>query len=198
MEKEIRINEYIDRIREEIRYKDYAHAKELCFRASNVDSQNLCVKYLRDFIEIHKKENGRYDVLSLKELNQYLLKCMSYITAENWESLSIYISCLTDEIEKCKPNTLDEFNSLYIYSRNLGAYSKKLLAVIQEIQTYSTSLILLKKAVEDLKKRLDKTETEIKARKELEEKIRRRDRLIKRWILIITLGIISIGLLLSK
>lgn len=200
MEKEIKVKGYLERIREELSYRDYSHAKELCVRVSNVDSGNLCAKYLREFIEMHKKENGRYEKLNILELCAYLYKSKGYITAENWESLSIYCDCVADELyeRECEQrgnlvNTKEEYlfirqceNSI-IY---LNEHSERLSGIVEQQQIKSKSINRLLEMLKNLKNRLEsllnianELEEERKIKEEQEKEKKARDRLIKRWLI---------------
>jgi hypothetical protein len=216
MEKEVKIKEYIERIREELSYKDYFHAKELCVRASNADSGNLCVKYLRDFIEMHKKDNGRYEQLNILELCAYLYKCREYITAENWESLNTFSDCLANEIIERENMTLMERKDEFYFVRefresivHIDNYIGRLAEIVKQQQIEGEGINRLLEAVENLKERLKarlesamRTAEEREVEKENEKKKQAHDRIIKRciiafWITFIPLVII-IGCCVGK
>ncbi len=211
MEKEVKVKEYIERIKEELSYRDYFHAKELCVRASNVESGDLCVKYLREFIEMHKKENGRYEQLDILELCACLYRGREYITAENWESLSAYSECLADEIfERVRLPLVGNQEEYYFVRQckdsvmHLSNYVERLSEIIENENIEGKSINQLFDGVEKLRNRLqtllEAVERAEESRKIEEEKTKQkqeRDRLINRLLVIIPLVIITFGLLIG-
>ena len=197
MEKTTKIKEYIERIREEIRYNDYAHAKELCIRASYIDGNNLCVKYLREFIELHKKNNGRYAKLTLNELCGHLFRGRNYITAENWESISAYISCLADEVSEGEPMTMEDFYALGDSKMYLEGYIERLGEIIEQLQIEGRIINWLKKAMENLKEKVVNIATSIEEEQENERRKKERERLMIRWTCGIGGGIMFLILMIA-
>lgn len=206
MKKETKVQEYIERIRDELRYKDYFHAKELCVRASNTDSNNLCVKYMREFIEMHKKDNGRYEQLDILELCAYLYKSREYITAENWETLSAYIDCLANEIFEREHMSIIQLREEFYFVRDfrdsilyLGKYVDRLLEIIEEQQIKEKSINKLLQVVENLRQRLElrleeveRDEKEREIEQEEEKYKKQRTRLVNRWVVGIAVGFLMV------
>lgn len=84
--------DYFKRIMQEIGYSNYSEVKRIVLKILRSDPNNKEASYIRDYIEFHKKPNGRYEEISLnsylyyissnirkfrsKTDNQFFLKCV--------------------------------------------------------------------------------------------------------------------------
>lgn len=187
-----KINTYLLRINEELSYKNYANARELCVRILNLDNDNLCARCLRDFIELHKKSNGRYSKLTVCEFISYLYTNRNKITSDNLQQLETYLALLYNEIPNGVGENVEDLS--YETKQNLSAVIRHLESVVE---TAESNFYTLSKLTDSLKfflgrieKVLEEREKELAEREMAYEKEMKRNRIIRmilRFLLIVCL-----------
>lgn len=172
MEKENRINRYIERIMEELSYENYSGARDLCLRVYNIDEENLNVKYLRDFIESHKKDNGRYEKLNMWEYCLYIRYNTHKITSQkDLTKIKDYLRQLKNEIPFV---TYEEYDRMLFIKeaveKVVEEYEACLSGVIDGKELLEELLTELRKVKESATRAVEKEQARID-REEKDKKI---------------------------
>ena len=160
----MKTEDYFKRIEQEIEYFNYREVKKLALNILRVDAENVDAKYIRDYMEYHKKSNGRYEKIDLPSFLNYVyynIKKFSLLDDNQY-----FLKCIKKDLE-------------YIYLRkelcsvNDSGMLKKVINMLLELNNFEMESIL------DLLKSIQRSlNLQIKQDEEKRIKARERERII--------------------
>lgn len=89
-------NVYDERVLQEIGWGNYSEVKKITVIVLRSKPNNNSYIYIRDYIEYHKKSNGRYETLSLNQFLQYVVDNIEAFYEK--EDLTLFFKCLYKDI----------------------------------------------------------------------------------------------------
>ena len=151
----------ISRIEQELEYGNYSEVKRIALTILRTSPENKDASYIRNFIEYHKKSNGRYGNISFGNYLRYILNNIEKFKQAT--DNKIFLRCVCND-----PHYTEEFD----YSVDSSTY------IISSLQTrideINKVLELLKQLnnpdLDDLIGKLTKIQNDFSLRLEVEQK----------------------------
>ena len=138
---------YFDRIEQEIEYGNYSEVKRIALTILRSNPENKDASYIRDFIEYHKKSNGRYGNISLSSYLYYISRNIEKFrkTADN----EMFLSCFYNDLFHT-----DNYNKGDEFSLNISnSEIKKAMELLRQLS--NPDLDKLIKSLDDIQKDFD-------------------------------------------
>ena len=129
MEKDLRLERYFSRIREELSYSNYSEVRSLCVKAGNVAPDNYDIKLIREYVELHKEVNGRYERFRQIRYIDYVYVHLKEILINKRNFPCEFVACLTIDVPKSAYGELSYMESINFKIKtilnNLNEYVKE-------------------------------------------------------------------------